>query len=127
MKNSKKLRYPASIFVILVIWIVCMIPIQETPVDDIKFIDKWVHLLMYGGLTVTIWFEYILQHATVAWKRLCLGGILMPILMGIAVELAQAYLTTCRSGDWLDAASNAAGVIIGAGIGRAMMFCKLRI
>ena len=34
--------------------------------------------------------------------------------MGILIELAQAYLTTCRSGDWFDAVCNSIGVLLGS-------------
>jgi len=37
----------------------------------------------------------------------------LPIMQGILVELAQAYLTTCRSGDWFDALCNTLGVLVG--------------
>jgi VanZ family protein len=33
--------------------------------------------------------------------------------MGGMIELAQAYLTTCRSGEWLDLLANSIGVVIG--------------
>lgn len=33
------------------------------------------------------------------------------------IELAQAYCTTCRSGDWLDFAANTVGVLLGNVIG----------
>ena len=37
------------------------------------------------------------------------------------VELAQAYLTTCRSGDWVDAMCNSIGVLLGAIIGKTVI------
>ena len=37
--------------------------------------------------------------------------------MGGLVELAQAYLTTYRSGDWFDALCNCLGVLLGCLIG----------
>ena len=101
-----------------------MIPIPETPLDDVHFIDKWTHFVMYGTLAAVIWVEYARRHARAGWRRLLLLGVLAPVAMGCAVELAQAYLTTCRSGDWLDALCNAFGVVLGAAVGAAIM--KLR-
>lgn len=33
--------------------------------------------------------------------------------LGGAMELVQAYLTTCRSGDWIDFEADAVGALIG--------------
>lgn len=113
-----RLYYPRSIAVIVTIWVVCMIPIPETPLDNVSFIDKWTHFVMYGTLTAVIWVEYAIRHRhDVVWKRLLTGGMALPMAMGGLVELAQAYLTTCRSGDWLDAVCNAIGVLTGAAAG----------
>lgn len=115
-------RYPVSCAIALAIWVVCLIPIPETPLDGVSFIDKWTHFVMYGTLTAAIWVEYGRRHKKdFSWKRLLAGGILSPILMGCLVELAQAYLTTCRSGDVFDALCNALGVLLGAAIGRLVI------
>lgn len=112
-------RYPLSCLLVAGIWVVCMIPVPETPLDDISFMDKWTHFVMYGTLTVVIWFEYLRCHrgGLLRWRRLLTGGVLLPIVMGGLVELAQAYLTTCRSGDVLDFACNSLGVMLGMMLG----------
>ena len=59
----KKIRnYPLSSLLIVAIWVVCLIPIPETPLSDVNLIDKWTHFVMYGSLTTVIWFEYIRRH-----------------------------------------------------------------
>lgn len=126
VKSMKKPWYPFSIIIAIVIWIVCMLPIPENPLSDVRFIDKWTHFAMYSTFTAVIWVEYALRHDAVMWRRLITFGLLLPVLMGIAVELAQAYLTTCRSGDWLDAVCNACGVLIGAGIGLVVIRRRYR-
>ena len=46
----KKIRnYPLSSLLIVVIWVVCLIPIPETPLSDVNLIDKWTHFVMYGS------------------------------------------------------------------------------
>lgn len=112
------LNYPLSIVIIAVIWVVCLIPVPEVPIKDFRFIDKWTHFVMYATLTITIWWEYSRHHNRVCWQRLIVGGIICPIIMGCLVELAQAHLTTCRSGDWFDALCNSLGVLLGTGIAR---------
>ncbi len=124
MKSKFVRNYPLTLIVALGIWVVCMIPVPETPLDNVRFIDKWTHFIMYGTLTTVIWVEYVLHHTTISWRRLLIGGALLPALMGGAVELAQAYLTTCRSGDWLDALCNSFGVLLGVIIGRLYIYIK---
>ena len=111
-------KYPCSCLLVLVIWVVCMIPIPETPLDEIDLIDKWTHFVMYGILTITIWWEYRRRHEKAKRTlRLWIGGVVCPVVMGVLVELAQAYLTTCRSGDWVDALCNSLGVLLGVIVG----------
>lgn len=120
-------KQPISIVLVAVIWVVCMIPVPETPLNDISFIDKWTHFAMYGLLTLIIQIEYGRRKQHVEWQRLCVYGIMAPVIMGGLVELAQAYLTNgVRSGDWLDFAANSTGVIIGCLIGIPLARCLSR-
>lgn len=121
--------YPISIVIILSIWIVCLIPIPETPLNNVKFIDKWTHIIMYGVLCIAIWAEYLHKHHETKKSKLFLGGILFPLLMGGLIEIVQAYCTNGRrSGDWLDFATDGIGIITGLIIGilLAMILSKLR-
>ncbi|MCQ2229855.1 MAG: VanZ family protein [Bacteroidales bacterium] len=107
-------QQPLSCLIVLAIWVLCMIPVPETPLDDVTLIDKWAHLFMYGALVFVIMFEYARRNKTVVWPRLLIGGLLLPVVMGGLVELAQAYLTFgIRSGDWLDFMANSVGALLG--------------
>ena len=164
---AKKIKnYPLSSLLIVAIWVVCLIPIPETPLSDVNLIDKWTHFVMYGSLTSVIWFEYVRRHKQPLTRHyvtpspqgargevsnetskegyaqeivipssplgermpegqvrgrmghaLLIGGVLCPIIMGGLIELAQAYLTTCRSGDVYDFFCNSLGVLLGCCIG----------
>ena len=118
---AKKIKnYPLSSLLVVAIWVVCLIPVPETPLNDVCFIDKWTHFVMYGTLTTVIWFEYIRRkkkNKTFQWKVLFIGGLLCPVIMGGLIELAQAYLTTCRSGDFFDFVCNSMGVLLGCLVG----------
>ena len=108
--NCELKKYRFTILLSLLIWVVCLIPIPETPLNELSFIDKWTHFLMYGVLTITLLWE-----RRKAPKKLSLTlSLSLPIAQGILIELAQAYLTTCRSGDWFDALCNTLGVLLGA-------------
>lgn len=121
--------YPISIVIILSIWIVCLIPIPETPLNNVKLIDKWTHITMYGVLCLAILAEYQHKHHEKKKGKLFIGGILLPLLMGGSIEIVQAYCTNGRrSGDWLDFAADGIGVITGLAIGilLAMILSKLK-
>ena len=80
--------------------------------DDIPYIDKIVHLSMYLGTCSVFWFEYKCNGYKWHKCRLALIGVVAPILMSGVIELAQAYLTTYRTGDWADFATNSMGVLL---------------
>lgn len=111
--------YPVSSIYILFIWILSLSPfIPETGMEDIPFIDKWTHFVMYGGTCLTIWIEYLRRHTKRDWRKLILLAIIAPALMSGLIELLQAYCTGGRrSGEWLDFAANTTGVLLAAIVG----------
>ncbi|MBR6030984.1 MAG: VanZ family protein [Bacteroidaceae bacterium] len=114
MMRTYILRYPFSLLLTLVIVLLSLLPIPDVKLaDDVPLADKWTHMVMYGVLTLVIWFDYKRSHQQDNFWRLLLFAFLAPIAMGGALELAQAYLTTCRSGEWLDFVANSIGVCIG--------------
>ena len=112
-------HYPISSFYLLIIWVLSLAPVfPETGLEDVPFIDKWTHLVMYGGTCITIWMEYLRRHQTINWKKIVLLAIIAPILMSGLLELLQAYCTGGhRSGEWLDFAANSLGVVLAAVVG----------
>lgn len=102
--------YPLSIITIIVIWYLSFFTPPQTELNNVPFIDKIVHICMYGGLTMVIWFEYLRLHKFIVWKKLITGGIILPIFMSGCIELLQAACTDNRSGDWLDFLANSLGV-----------------
>jgi len=121
VKNYSR-QYPLSTLCVAVVWVLSLMPFfPETPLDDVAFIDKWTHLVMYGGTTLVIWFEYRRSHKVPVYRRLLLWGWLAPIAMSGLLELLQAYATTTRSGEWLDFAANSLGATIGTLLGRLLL------
>lgn len=107
-------KYPLSITVIGVIIYLSFFKPPQTSLNEIKNIDKLVHLCMYGGLTLVLWSEHLLQHSSIIRKHLIAGGIICPIIMSGLIEIGQSYLTENRSGDWLDLLANILGVFLGS-------------
>lgn len=111
-------RYPLSSACIVLIWILCFCTPPHTPLDNVSFIDKWTHIVMYLGTCSTIFWEYSRQHRPQKerpwrWSRLFLWGYLMPVLMSGVIEILQENCTNHRrSGDWLDFVANTFGATI---------------
>lgn len=118
-------RYPLTLVVVVAIVLLSVLPIPDVKqMEGIPLIDKWTHMVMYGGLTLAIWIDYRRSHRWLDQGRLFLFAFLAPIAMGGALELVQAYLTTCRSGEWLDFVANTIGVCLGNVAGLLMRFLK---
>ena len=116
-------KYPFSLFCILLIWVLSLAPyFPETPLDDVVFIDKWTHLVMYGGTCTVIWWEYLRHHDILNRSKLLLTLVGM-IPLGGVMELLQAYCTTTRSGEWLDFWADSIGVLLGYIVGLLMNAC----
>ena len=125
MKSIKK--YPVSLFLIAAIWTVCLIPIPETPLNDVPMMDKWTHFVMFGVLSLCIISEYVYRHRKPKGWNVALVGMLLPFAMGGMIELAQAYCTGGnRSGDVMDWLADGIGVLIGAAIGSLLVYYRAR-
>jgi VanZ family protein len=97
----------------------------ETPLDDVKFIDKWVHIVMYGGTCTVIWLEYLFRHKHHDSVKLFRWAWLAPVIMSGVLELLQEYCTFGRrNGDWLDLAANTTGCTLAAAIGIILLFAR---
>lgn len=124
MKTMKYIirRYPLSCMCICLVWVLSLVPVfPETPLDKISFIDKWTHLVMYGGTSAVIWWEYLKHYikcvdkktAGIAYTRIILYAVIIPIVMGGLLELLQRYCTGGhRSGEWLDFIADSVGVLL---------------
>ena len=103
-------RHPISVILILVIWYLSLFTPPKTELANVRFIDKWAHLLMYGSLAFVLWMEdWRVRKASPSMPR-ALALYIGPVAMSGLIELAQAYCTTDRSGDL---AANAIGALAG--------------
>ena len=121
MKNRFKYllkHYPLTLICLALVWYLSLfIVMPEMPMGDVPFIDKWEHLVMYGGTCTVMWIEYIRCHDRLNFWKLFLLAWLGPILMSGLLELLQKYCTTTRQGEWLDFLANSTGVTLAVGIG----------
>ena len=69
--------YPLSTFCILLIWVLSLTPFfPETPLDNVDFIDKYTHFIMYGGTCAVIWWEHLRHCRKIhpfhyVWRNVC--------------------------------------------------------
>ena len=42
------MAYPFATCIILVIWVICLMPIPETPLSHLTLFDKWMHITRGG-------------------------------------------------------------------------------
>ena len=111
-------RFFPSILATLAIIVLSLAPMPEMPqLGQVPLWDKCVHFVMYGGTCAVIWIEYLRHHQSLNKQKLILWAWLAPTVMGGIIEIVQEQCTTNRSGEWLDFAADAVGVLIGAVIG----------
>jgi len=127
-----------SYFVTFGVVLLSVIPIpDEAPLSEVPLIDKWVHFVMYGGLALAVWFDGSCRNRRISGSA-CVGqggstvvtalqATLYPALLGGAMELVQAYLTTYRSGDWLDFVADCVGVALAFPFGIAFFLWRKRV
>ena len=118
-------KYPFSLLCIALVWYLSIwfMPPEEMEMPSINFLDKWTHLVMYGGTCSVIWIEYLRSHQRLEWRKLFLFAWLLPVIMGGIIEIVQEQCTATRSGEWLDFAADAVGCTLAIVIG---LLAKIR-
>lgn len=136
-------KHPVTMLLVVAIWVVCMVPVPETPLNDVAFVDKWTHLVMYMVLSAVV----AVEHWHVKRRRQAPTGRndnsaapllsacdvtllvwLFPVVMGGVIELVQAYCTGGnRSGDWMDFLADGAGsTLVALLTGILLAVCRAR-
>lgn len=112
-------KYPFSLLCIALVWYLSIwfMPPEEMEMPSINFLDKWTHLVMYGGTCSVIWIEYLRSHQRMEWRKLFLFAWLLPVIMGGIIEIVQEQCTATRSGEWLDFVADAVGCTLAIVIG----------
>lgn len=103
-----------TITFVLAIIVLSLMPDEEFPHIEARFIDKWVHWIMYASLTIVSGLEDAYYDKARQRTARTIFIAVCAALFGVLMELCQELFTTSRSGDWLDAASNAFGALCGA-------------
>ena len=115
-------RYPLATILLVVIIFLSLYPFQHIRLmENVPLSDKWTHMLMYGGFCLVLWAEYLWRHDRIHWGKALCWAVLAPIAFSGLMELCQKYLTTYRSGEWLDLVANTIGVVLATIIGSTLL------
>lgn len=115
-------HFPLTLICVALIFVLSFFTPPQTPLDNVAFIDKWTHLVMYGGTVGMFWLEYWYAH----WRKgytlftgvLIVLSLAIPIALGGVIEILQAYCTNGRrSGEWLDWVADSIGIVIACLLG----------
>ena len=127
MINDRIKHYPFSCILIATIWYLSLLfNAPETPLDNVLLIDKWLHIVMYGGTFTVLWIEYMRRHQQPNYRKLAIWAFVAPIIMSGILELLQEYCTETRQGEWLDLLANSIGVALAALIGLTLFRLRAR-
>lgn len=104
-----------------IVFLLCIWPADELPKSDIPLIDKWTHLVLFGGFN----FLWLLSASgSTKLNRKVLFISFIAIVFGGLIELIQTAVPSLgRSGDLLDVLADAIGVLLAAML--YLLFCRL--
>lgn len=109
--------FPLSILTMIAICYLSFFQPPQTSLDEVPYIDKLVHICMYGGLTTVLWLEYLFHQTPFRFKTFVYSSICIPIFLSGMIEILQQQCTTNRNGDWLDLLANTIGVVLATLLG----------
>ena len=107
-KNARSL----AILWTLLIFVGCFWPGKELPKVDVPFIDKWTHLVLFGGFT----FLWLCARPVITPSSL-FALFLLSVALGSFIEVMQGLLTFLgRSMEFMDAVADGVGGLLGIGL-----------
>lgn len=105
---TKQARFLAALWTLLIL-AGCFTPGRDIPKVDVPLIDKWVHLVLFGGFT----FLWLCARPIVSLRRL-VGLFVIAVAFGVAIELIQGLLSFLgRSMELMDAVADSIGALLG--------------
>ncbi len=106
--------YYKSIIIFSLIFFASTIPANEVEKVSwlsVPYLDKLIHLGMYFLLTFVMIFDILKAKPNNTFKKNILVSGIIALSIGGSLEIFQMYLTSSRSGEFLDFLFNAAGVV----------------
>jgi len=110
-------KYWISTLVVAIIFILCIMDTTPLPAPPVRDFDKFVHTLMFLGLSGVVFFDntgYL--RFPITTRRIFWSTFVFPIALGGLIEIIQGTLTKTRCGDWWDFLFDIFGGIFGMGV-----------
>ena len=79
---------------------------------DIPNIDKFIHILFYLILSLSLFFGFMKQPSETNRKTVYGFSLGFPIILGAMLEIIQWNYIASRHGEWLDLMANTAGILL---------------
>lgn len=116
LKLIKRLSEPKTAFVLAILYsffltILFLLPGKNLPAVEIPYLDKIVHLILFGLLTFMWLWVNNLKNGHHIVKILWILFLLF--FYGIVIEGLQEYLIVARNADSWDLFANFLGILIG--------------
>lgn len=122
VKVFKTYAYSLSVAAIIAILLLVPMP-EDNSVQLFPNADKFVHAFLFALLTFVLYWEQVRQRARVRKPYVYnIITLTLPLLYGAALEVAQQYCTTYRTGSKWDLIADAIG--IGMGWLLALIWCN---
>jgi VanZ family protein len=110
----KKIWFGAAWSWTILITFLCLVSFKKLPSVNVSDADKYVHFSIHFVFTV-LWFGYFrMKYRESHSFKIALGVLLLSLLFGIAIELAQGAFTTTRQADRYDVLANFSGALTAA-------------
>ncbi len=104
--------YPLTLLIVCAVVALSLLPFGRIEVAaQVPLADKWTHMVMYAAVSFVAGWEHH-RRRRLRLASLVVVCLVLPTCLGGLLELAQAYLTTYRSGEWMDLAADAIGAAV---------------
>lgn len=110
LKNKSKAIGLALLWTLLILYLSLKNPSGEQRFSFANA-DKLVHFTFYF-MFVILWYRYLFLAGKIQ-KGNKIALVVIAVILGVLVELAQKYFTTTRQADVWDVVANSTGVFVG--------------
>ena len=118
MELSKKSYFafiPAQIWAGIIVFM-SLLPSNKIPIDVLIVSDKIIHGLIYFVLALFLVLAYLYTSSSIVdntyFKKAYFKTVIISLVLGILLEIAQDKMGIGRSGDYKDVIANSFGIVI---------------
>ena len=106
--NLQRVWWSIGVVLVAAAILICLMPVED--VARVHWSDKISHLIGHG--TLALYFAGLVPRR--AWWKI----FVFLLLIGVAIEFAQHFMSVGREGDPRDVLANSIGALLGLALGR---------